>query len=248
MKNLQQILAWVVLIMISTTNASYAAVETVSCSSDPSYAANSCDQCFSGGTAAEWEVKGFLTDIWKNNSDGAQVAFKEEQVMPKIISLNGASWTDITAGDGVDFWQYTPEFEALYSESDEGYVLDAGESVTWIESTLGSGYQLSSSSASEGQNVGMIVYDIGVHNILAWGDPAIETDTHRECVLIKAGAATPTPAEPGTPTQPSEPGQPTPQPTAGEPTVLPETGPEHVFLALAALLLWFGFFYFKRKA
>ena len=243
MKNIKQTLASVLVLMIASTNISFAAVDTVSCDSDPVFSENSCNQCFNGGTAAEGDNKGFLTDIWKNNSDASQVVYKEEQVMPKMIPLSGASWTEIKASDSVDFWQYTPEFEALYSDSDEGYVLEAGKSVTWIESTLGSAYQLTSSSATAGQNVGIIAYDIGVHNILAGGEPAIETDTYRECVLIKSWVSTPavTPSEPWV-SAPSTPAAP------GEPTTLPETGPEHIFLALAALLLGFGFFYFQRKA
>ena len=186
MKNIKHQVASVLVLMIATTSSSYAAVDTVSCDSDPVFAANSCNQCFNGGSAAEGDNKGFLTDIWENNSDSDQVVYKEEQVMPKMISLGGASWTEIKASDSVDFWQYTPEFEALYSDSDEGYVLGAGKSVTWIESTLGSAYQLSSNSAAAGENIGIIAYDIGVHNILAGGEPAIETDTYRECVLIKS--------------------------------------------------------------
>ncbi|MDA9129309.1 hypothetical protein N9J72_02425 [Candidatus Gracilibacteria bacterium] len=242
MKNAKQIFASVLVVMIASTNVSFAALDTVSCESDPAFAANSCNQCFDGGTAAEGDNKGFLTDIWENNSDASQVVYKEEQVMPKMIPLNGSSWTDIKASDSVDFWQYTPEFEALYSDSEEGYVLDAGESVTWIESTLGSAYQLSSSSATAGQNVGLLTYDIGVHNILAGGEPAIETDMYRECVLIKSGVSAPTQVTPTDATTP------TPAPGPGQPTVLPETGPEYIFLALAALLLGFGFFYMNKKA
>jgi len=80
--------------------------------------------------------------------------------------------------------------------------------------------------------------------MLSGGDIAIETDTHRECVLIKSGA--PGSSDPvvntTTPGTPQKPG------TPGTPKQLPQTGPEHIFLALAALLLGFGFFYFKKKA
>ena len=73
--------------------------------------------------------------------------------------------------------------------------------------------------------------------MLSGGDIAIETDTHRECVLIKSGAASP-----DAPVVDNTPGTP-----GSTPTTLPQTGPEHIFLALAALLLGFGFFYFRRK-
>jgi len=132
----------------------------VSCDSNSAFGSNSCDQCFDGGTAAAGDNRGLLTDIWENNSDGSQILYKEEQDMPQILSLGGASWTEVKASDGVDFWQYSPEMEALYSDEESGYVLEAGESVKWLESTLGSAYQLTSNTADQGTPIGIIAYDI----------------------------------------------------------------------------------------
>jgi len=39
------------------TTSSYAAVTTVACDSNAAFAANSCDQCFSGGEAVEGDNK-----------------------------------------------------------------------------------------------------------------------------------------------------------------------------------------------
>ena len=210
------------------TTSSYAAVTTVACDSNAAFAANSCDQCFSGGEAVEGDNKWLLSDDWTNASSNSQVLFKEEQDMPQMISLGGAVWKEIKASDGVDFWEYTSNLEALYDEDTLGYTLAAGETVTWLESTLGSAYNLVSNSASQGNSIGLIAYDIAVHEVESNGDIAFDADTHRECVLITSGD---TPEEP--PVTPPE---------------LPQTGPEHVFLALVALLLGFGFLQFRKRA
>lgn len=48
MKNFKHIVASTLIVLVATTNASYAAVDTVSCETDPAFAANSCNQCFDG--------------------------------------------------------------------------------------------------------------------------------------------------------------------------------------------------------
>jgi hypothetical protein len=53
-----------------------------------------------------------------------------------MVALGGASWSEVKASETVDFWQYTPELDALYDEENLGYKLDAGETVTWLESSL----------------------------------------------------------------------------------------------------------------
>jgi hypothetical protein len=42
--------------------------------------------------------------------------YKEDQDEPRIISLNGAVWNQVP--DAENFWEYTDEFEALYSDED----------------------------------------------------------------------------------------------------------------------------------
>jgi len=219
----------ILLLLTYLTTSTYAAVETVSCDSDGVYAANSCDQCFTGGSVSAGDNKGLLSDVWENNSNDAQILFKEEQEMPQIISLGGSSWSEVTASDDIKFWQYTNELENLYDEDNLGYKLDAGSSVKWLESSLGSAYQLVSSNVPEGGNTGLLVYDIAVHGLSAGGELALEAEKHRECVLYTSGDTPDTPVVP-------------------QPPVLPETGAEHILLAFAALLLGFGFLKFRRKA
>lgn len=218
------------LIGMYITTSSYAALEVVTCDSDPSYVANSCDQCFSGWVVSQGDNKGLLTDVWENIGSGPQVLFKEEQDLPRIVSLGGSSWTEVTASDSVDFWQFTDDLDNLYDDDNLGYVLQAGESATWIESTLGSAYQLVSNPVPAGENVGILIYDTVTHQIDDEWTPALESDSHRECVLYTSGTA----AE---------------QPTVVVPQAprLPETGPEHLILALVALMLGFGFLKFRNK-
>jgi len=228
MKNFTKFCA-VVLLGTFSMSSSYAAVETVSCDNNPAYAANACDQCFSGGNVSVGDNKGLLTDAWENNSETSQLLYKEEQDMPNMVALGGASWSEVKASESVDFWQYTPELDALYDEENLGYKLEAGETVTWLESSLGSAYQLVSNPTMEGENVGMLVYDIATHTLDDDGTIDTNTDMHRECVLFTSGESEEVP------------------PTVPENPELPQTGPEHILLAVVALLLGFGFLSFRRK-
>ena len=190
MKILGKVLSFVLLLIVFSLD-SYAASNAVSCDSNQAFGSNSCDTCLDGGTAVEDDTIGFFADNWYNDSDEQQILYKEEQVMPWLIPLWGTSWVESKANPQANFWEYTPEFESLYIESDEGYVLEAGKTVRWIESSLGSGYKLLSNPAEEDLPVGMIVYDRGVHEIFSDGNINIITDTHRECVLIRSGASSP---------------------------------------------------------
>ena len=166
---------------------SHAALDTVRCDSNTVLAANSCDVCYDGWTQVEGDYIGFFNDDWENESDGLEIMYKEEQVIPQVIPLGWASWGESKASPGVDFWQYTPEFEALYSENYGGYILEAGWSIAWIESSLWSGYSLQSSSVAAGVPVGMIIYDRVSQQVLPNGNFNIMADSHRECVLITSG-------------------------------------------------------------
>lgn len=218
------------LVSAMLVSSSYAAVEPVSCATNDVFGANACNECFTGGAVSQGENKGLLTDVWNNTSDAGQVLFKEEQDMPKMIALGWATWTEQKASDNVNFWQYTQALDDLYDADSLGYKLDAGKTVTWLESTLGSAYQLTKNTVPEGEWVGLLTYDIAVHQLSADGMPSDDSDTHRECVLYTSG----TPGEP--PVTPEQPGE------------LPKTGPEHILLGLIAILLAAGVFYFRKKA
>lgn len=157
--------------------------------------------------------------------------FKEEQDMPQMFALGGAAWDEVTSSDSIDFWIYPEELEAQYDLDEQAYALTPGERVTWIKSTLGSAYKLSSNPASEGSNIGMLVYDLKTRGVDTDGSMDLDASSHRECVLYKSGDATTPPPE-----------------TPKEPPELPKTGAEHIILALAAILLTAGFFFVRKKA
>lgn len=216
-----------------------AAYEEVECSTQWVFSENSCDQCFNGWTvAAGWNI-GLLTDDWINQSGVNKIVYKEEQEMPQMVNLGGSSWSQTPSAE--NFWEYTTEFNALYSETEDGYVLQNGDSVVWLKSKLGYAYTLDSTSATAGQNTGLLVYTLATHDIKEDGDITVDSEEHRECVAFTSGAAAPTPPTVDkTPTKVVT--------TTTPPTELPETGAEHIILLLAALILGFGFFFLKQKA
>ena len=208
-----------------------AQIAEVDVSSDPVFSENNCDQAFLRTPhAVVGDNIANMTDVWENTWNVPQILYKEEQSMPRIISLWWANWREVKVSDNVDFWTFHSSLETIYSEEEQGYILEAGDSITWLESTLGSAYQLSSNTAAEWTNIWLIVYDTTIRNVVAWL-PEMDPTTHRECVLIKSWA----------------PGE-APAPTPEEPTTLPETGAEHILLALIALLLGTGLFFMTRKA
>ena len=222
---LKNILVIGTLVLVATP--SFAAYEEIDCSLDKVFSENSCNQCFDWGKKVQWDNLGLLSDLWSNVSDVAKILYKEEQVDPEMINLDSdnVSWSQTTK-EG--FWEYTDEFNALYSDTEEGYVLKAGENVTWIKSGLANAYTLDKNTAPENSNIGLLVYPISTHNILADGEITIDNTEHRECVLYKSG-------------EPSE-------VVVEEPKKLPETGPaEYILLAILAMILGFGFLQFKAR-
>ncbi len=213
--------------LIGTTSYTAYAAEEVECSTDPAFAQNACSQCFTGGAKTAWDHVWFLSDEWINENATDQVLYKEAQLFPEMIHLAGADASWSQTPDAEDFWEYPEEFNALYSEDDLGYVLPAGESITWLQSKLAYAYKLDTNTAPEGTNISMLIYPISVHNIDANGVPNADAVEHSECVLFTSGAAWSEPA----------------------PTRLPDTGPtEFMLLFIIAMILGFVFLQFKSKA
>ena len=220
----KKILASLILIGLSTSASVFAVFEEIECSNDAVFAANSCSQCFTWWSQEQGANIGILSDIWLNTGNTDQLVYKEEQELPSMISLGGASWSQTPWAD--NFWEYTWEFNELYSEIEDGYVLSAGEQVSWIKSKLGYAYKLDNNPAANGENIGLLVYNLTTHSL---DNGNIDEDgvDHRECVVFtsQAGEA----------------------PVVEEPKRLPETGAEHVLLLMIALLLGFGFFKFRKQ-
>lgn len=209
-------------LFLATTT--YGAFNEVQCSSDAAFGQYSCGQCFDGGEIAEWSNLAYLDDVWHNDTDLRKIAFKEEQTLPELYPLNGAEFNKEPNSDA--FWQYTSEFEALDNDQFYGYVLPAGKSVSWIQSSDGASYAVNKVPA-KGQNAWIMVYDLMSHNILANDEIATKDAPHRECVLYKSAQAYVPPVAPAP--------QPEPTPVPEKMTEVP-TGPETYFLVLIAIV------------
>lgn len=204
------------------------AYETISCDSDWVFTANSCTQCFDGKTQSEWDTVSFLSDEWVNNTGTDMVVYKEIQEEPRLINLSpdNSEWSQVPSSEG--FWEYTSEFDNIYSEAEDGYVLEAGKKITWLKSQLGYGYQLGQNNTPEGENIGLLIFPLTSHALLSDGSISPDDSVHNECVLFKSTA-----------------------PTIELPPVtrLPETGPaESAMLIFLAMILWFGVLQMKRKS
>jgi len=172
------------LFLVTPTNAAY---EEIQCSTDSVFSEYSCNQCFDWGTKVEWDNLWLLTDLWQNVTDLKKILYKEEQSDPQMINLNSSNVTWTQVPDSNNFWEYTDEFNALYSDTDFWYVLEPGKSVTWLKSTLSHAFKLEKNSATKWTNIGLLVYPIISHPITAdWEISMDNSQEHKECVLFKS--------------------------------------------------------------
>ena len=231
------ILTTLSLLALSATWVS--AYDEVKCNTDAVFAANSCNQCFTGGAKGEGSNLGFLKDEWVNTSEVDKMLYKEEQEMPKMVNLNEGlvSWKEVS-GSSI-FWEYTAEFNKLYKSDEEGYVLKKGAKAVWLQSKKGNAITLTKNKVEAWKNVGLLVYPISTHNISENGDISVDSNVHNECVLFTSGKAAPKVAvTPGT--------KPAPKTIAKK---LPKTGPEHyILLMLLAMVLGFGIMKLRKNA
>jgi len=232
--NTKQILASAVLFAVSMTSAS-AAYPEIECSTDAVFSVNSCDQCFDWSQKAVGDTIGFIKDDWTNTGNVARIFYKEEQTNPEMLSLGGSVWGQTPDSD--NFWVTPEEFEALYSENDQWYILEPGQTTTFIEWSIESAYVLESTDLAQWENAGLLVFPLLSHSLSADGEISDNDTVHKECVLFKAWAnqVAPTPSpDPGTPTEP-----------APENLTQVETGAEAYLILLFALIL--GFVYIKTR-
>lgn len=212
------------------------AYETVKCSTDPVFSANSCNQCFTWKAQAEGANLGFLKDEWVNSGQVDKILYKEEQEMPvmKNLSPSLVSWKENPTKE--KFWKYTDEFNKLYNDEEEGYILTKGKKVIWLKSSKGFAYSLTKNKEVAGKNIGLLVYPISTHSIIANGEINPDAEVHKECVLFKSSTevkkeVTPPVEKPKTPTK-----------------KLPKTWSEQYLLALLALILGFAILKIRKKA
>ena len=222
-----------ILVLISlllVTMPTFADYEEIECSTDSVFLENSCNQCFEWGEKIEGNHLGLLSDLWMNVTDLPKIFYKEENIdLPEMINLDPSNIEWIQTPNSENFWEYTDELEALYTDDQEWYVLNSGDSVTWIKSSLSHAYKLESNTSAKWSNIWLLVYPIFTHNIYSDGEIEIDNAEHRECVLFKSWEAA--------------------EEVIDEPKTLPETGPgEIMLLAILAMLLGFGVLQFRTKS
>ena len=220
--------------IIGTLGASYAAQWTtgVDCSSDPVFAANSCNQCFVETKAVkQGDNIALLKDAWVNNTNSKLLMLKNEQTDPVFKSLAWDKFQVSKKTMGGKFWETPSALKAIYDNDLEGYLLEPGKSVDWIKLVRWASYKVEKNDVAKGQNAGLLVYTISAHAIN--GDNIDENATrHRECVLYKSASVAP-------------------QPKQNNVTVKVKnnishatkqtTGPEMYILVLLAILMWVAF-------
>ncbi|MDD2907844.1 MAG: hypothetical protein PHH98_04330 [Candidatus Gracilibacteria bacterium] len=215
-------------LLLASFSYTHADTKEVECSTDPVFAEYSCNQCFDGGSKEQGGFIGLLTDIWSNTSESDKILYKEQQEMPEMVNLNTSKVEWSQTPDSKDFWEYTPEFEAVFSTEQDGYVLGAGKSLTWLKSKLGYAYKLDKNETAKDENIGLLIYPILSHTLLANGELGMSNTPHNECVLYKSAAGV--------------------APVVTPPKTLPQTGPAEYFLLLIlAMILGFGIVRFKNN-
>jgi len=221
------------------------AYNEIDCSTDTVFADNFCNQCFDWWTKDTNEKITLLDDTWINSSSNDRIMYKEEQDFPFMLNLDkdNVYWDQNPVIEN-NFWKYTGDLEALYSEESEWYILPNSQSVTWIKQDLWAYYSLSKNSLEKDKNIWLLVFPFNSHNIDENGEINIsDGDTHRECVLYKSSWTT-FKDDTKVYVEPKEDDLPEPEPK--EMTKV-ETWAEHVVLWFFAMLLA-GAFLRRKKS
>lgn len=207
----------------------------IECSTQAFFSANNCNQCFDGGKVAVGQKVTGLYDTWTNKNASEQIAYKDEQTYPEIVSLggNGTSWKT-TPSDPKLFWKYGAEVlwvDSLTGSGKQEFVLDPSKTITFMEADLGANFSLEKTDKKAGEFVGLAKFPVAFHDVTAAGKDG-PVQTHYECVAFATESA-PVPA-------------PVVKPAPPKATAV-KTGPESFLLLALAALLSLSFFAFRRK-
>lgn len=216
--------------------------KSVACTTNSAFAANSCDQCFDGGSLKKDEMVSGLYDNWINPTSSILLAYKEEQKTPNMVALGNTKWSSLPSDESL-MWK-TDNPEITWVDSGSGgksqYILPAGNKVKFHQTDLAiNGYKLVSTDKKAGDAVGLLRFPIVYRTIDTTTGEESAPKTHYECVAYSlAASATPaTPAETPTPEK---------KPTPAEVTQT-QTGPETLLLIVAAFFIAFGLMFSLRK-
>ncbi len=221
----------------ATVSATLGENKSINCSTNAAFGANSCDQCFDGGSVTVGKKLTGLFDNWTNDTTSLMVAYQSEQKNPNMIAFGITKWST-SPSDITKVWKNSSDI--IWTPTQSGstkfqYILGAGQKIKFIETDLGAGYTLDKTDRKNGDLVGMIKYPIVSHVIdVAGGEGSAKV--HNECVAYTLSSAT--------------------NPTAVTPKTMPitpaitktETGPtETIILIIAAFFIAFGLMFSLRK-
>ncbi len=215
--------------------------KTISCSSNSSFAVNSCDQCFDGGSVKVGDKLTGLFDNWTNSSSMTLSAYKEEQKSPNMIRFGDTTWSTLPASEA-NVWKYSSDVMWVTppGESKSQFLLAGGQKVKFYDADLGAGYTLEKTNKKAGDMVGLLRFPTVFHTMDLSTASEGPATTHYECVAYKLESATASLAPPVATGSTK-----TPEPSQVTKT---KTGPETALLIAAAFFIAFGMmFTLKRK-
>lgn len=213
--------------------------KSVACTSNSAFGTNSCDQCFESAPVKVGQRLTGLFDNWTNTTTSILIAYQNEQKSPNMVAFSGTKWSSNPA-DEAKIWKDGSDIAWVPSaagSTKKQFMLPAWQKVRFIESDLGAGYTLESSTAKNGELVGLLRFPVVYHTLDTNGNEGV-AKTHYECVAYKVSAPV---VAPVTPVQPKPVVTPTTPPTKVQ------TWPETIVLILAAFFIAFGLMFSLRK-
>lgn len=211
--------------------------KSVSCTSNPLFSVNSCNQCFDGGSVKVGERLTGLYDNWINAGSGMMIAYKDEQKKPNMVKVGTTTWT-MSPTDETKIWKDPAEltWAPVGSGSRMNTILQPGQKVRFVEADLAAGYTLDKTDRKNGDVVGMLKFPVVAHMVDTTSGTEGAAITHYECATYTLSAPVVTPTQSGS----------TPKPPIKEVTQT-KTGPETLILILAAFFISFGLMITLRK-
>lgn len=223
--------------VVAAPSTSVGSYQEVACTSDPIFGQNSCNQCFVGKKVKVGDRLSGLKDDWANSTPNKIIAYKNEQKIPQMISLD-AKWVPASA-DEAKMWKSHSDIVWLPGTDEKGdsVILMPGERKTLIETDLGAGFTLESTTRKAGNIVGLLKFPVVYRTLdVTTGLASTEATTHYECVSYTLEATPEIPEKP-IPKKPTPPG-----------ATKTKTGPaETLLLIVVAFFIAFGLMISLRK-
>ncbi len=226
-------------VVVAVPGSSLGEYKSVSCDSNSSFAINSCDQCFDGGSVKVGTRLTGLFDNWTNTSSNFLVAYKDEQKAPNMVKFGNTVWKSAPIDETKIFKNGS---DVQWTNSGTGklsFMLNPSQKVKFYDADLAAGYTLEKTDKKAGELIGMLRFPVVSHTVDIKTAAEGAASTHYECVAYKLDSpavvapTTPTPTTPVTPVPPKE-------------VTQTETGPETLLLIAAAFFIAFGMMFALR--